>query len=106
MKLRSLFAAAAAVLMLSQGEASAQFGFPRMNRDSLDALTNADQANMMKQLGLTSLRPGRDGYSTDPAIGANYDEMIANPYLNYPDPLVTFDGRKVKNASANAKIRV
>ncbi len=28
---------------------------------------------------------------TAPAIGANYDEFIANPYLNYPDPLVTFD---------------
>ncbi|MCQ2144371.1 MAG: acetylxylan esterase [Bacteroidales bacterium] len=105
MKIHSLLSAALLALMLSQGEASAQFGFPRMNRDSLDALTNADQANMMKQLGLTSLRPGRDGYSTDPAIGANYDEMIANPYLNYPDPLVNFDGRKVKNAKMWFNVR-
>ncbi|HCZ23055.1 MAG TPA: hypothetical protein DHU72_06650, partial [Rikenellaceae bacterium] len=72
--------------------------FPKVNRDSLNALTSADYADMKSKLGLKELRPGKDGYSTDPVIGANYDEFIANPYLNYPDPLVTFDGKKVKNS--------
>lgn len=77
----------------------AQFpGMPKVNRDSLDRLTNDNQDHMMKALGLKELRPGRDGYSTDPAIGANYDESIANVSVCYPDPLVTADGRKVKNA--------
>lgn len=86
----------AATLLSAQG--SAQVNPPRINRDSLNAIINADYANMKSQLGLGELRPGRDGYSTEPGIGANYDEFIANPYLNYPDPLVTFDGRRVKNA--------
>lgn len=92
--------------LAGQGQASAQMmGFPRMNMDSLNALTAADHADMMKKLGLTSLRPGKDGYSKDPEIGANYDETIANPYLEYPDPLVTFDGRPVKNAKMWTKVR-
>lgn len=96
---------AAALLCFSQ-MASAQFpGMPKVNRDSLDRLTNDNQEQMMKALGLKELRPGRDGYSTDPAIGANYDETIANTYLVYPDPLVTSDGRKVKNARMWNKVR-
>lgn len=76
-----------------------------MNRDSLNALTQADWSQMQKQLGIKELRPGKDGYSNDPLIGANYDQMIANPYLNYPDPLVTNDGRQVKNAKMWYKVR-
>ncbi|MBO6063997.1 MAG: hypothetical protein J6P62_08480 [Bacteroidales bacterium] len=46
-----------AALLLAQGQASAQFpGMPRVNRDSLNALTNADHAQMLGQLGLTSVR--------------------------------------------------
>ncbi len=85
-------------LWASAGIAEAQMMFPKVNRDSLNALTSADYADMKSKLGLKELRPGKDGYSTDPVIGANYDEFIANPYLNYPDPLVTFDGKKVKNS--------
>lgn len=88
-----------ALLLCSSVSLHAQFpGMPKVNRDSLDRLTNDNQEHMMKALGLTGLRPGRDGYSTDPAIGANYDESIANVSVSYPDPLVTADGRKVKNA--------
>lgn len=105
MKSRLTFIALLLSVMLSQGQASAQFGFPRMNMDSLNALTNADQAEMLAKLGLKNLRPGKDGYSTDPVIGANYDQYIANPYLNYPDPLVTFDGSRVKNAKMWFKVR-
>ena len=87
------------LLLCSAPILHAQFpGMPKVNRDSLDRLTNDNQEHMMKALGLTGLRPGRDGYSTDPAIGANYDESIANVSVCYPDPLVTADGRKVKNA--------
>lgn len=104
-KIISSITITAALLCLSQ-MASAQFpGMPKVNRDSLDRLTNDNQEHMMKDLGLKELRPGRDGYSTDPAIGANYDETIANTYLAYPDPLVTSDGRKVKNARMWKKVR-
>lgn len=105
MKSRLALIAVLVSVMLSQGQANAQFGFPRMNMDSLNALTNADHADMMSKIGVTSLRPGKDGYSTDPAIGANYDQYIANPYINYPDALTTFDGRKVKNAKMWFKVR-
>jgi len=100
-------AAATAVLLLTvgQGSAQAQFPFPMVNRDSLNALTSADHANMLEQLGLKELRPGRDGYATDEVKGANYNQYVANPYLNYPDPLVCNDGRKVKNAKMWQKVR-
>lgn len=103
--LHILMASCMATFLLSCPDMSAQFSFPRASMDSLNTLTANDHANMMSQLGLTSLRPGRDGYSTDPAIGANYDQYIANPYLNYPDPLVCFDGRIVKNAKMWNKVR-
>ena len=95
-----------AALLFAQGQASAQFpGMPRVNRDSLNALTNADHAQMLGQLGLTSVRPGRDAYTDDPNRAPNYDEMKANPWIYYPDPLVTFDGRQVKNAKMWRNVR-
>ena len=95
-----------AALLFAQGQASAQFpGMPRVNRDSLNALTNADHAQMLGQLGLTSVRPGRDAYTDDPNRAPNYDEMKANPWIYYPDPLVTFDGKKVKNAKTWRNVR-
>ena len=103
---KTLLAACLIAAALSQGQAGAQMpGFPRMNMDSLNALTANDHANMMGQLGLTSVRPGRDGYSTDPAIGANYNQYIANPYPVYPELLTTFDGKPVKNAKTWMKVR-
>ncbi len=106
MKKNLLFASAViAAVFIAEAESSAQFGFPRMNMDSLNALTNADYSRMKAQLGLGELRPGKDGYSSDPAIGANYDELIANPYLVYPDPLQTFDGKKVESSEDWFKIR-
>jgi hypothetical protein len=53
-----------------------------------------DHENMMKQLGITELRPGPSGNETDPNH-ANYDESLANPCPQLPDALTTKNGKKV-----------
>src|ERR1700744_4165418 len=57
----------------------------------------ADHQNMMDQLHITSLRPGRSGTAGQPNY-ANYDEAKANPFPNLPDPLVEKNGKKVTTA--------
>ena len=52
---------------------------------------------MMDQLGIKALRPGPSGNEKAPNH-ANYDEALANPYPNVPDPLTMNDGQKVTNA--------
>jgi hypothetical protein len=59
---------------------------------------------MMRQLGITKLRPGPSGNESAPNA-ANYDEALANPYPNLPDPLTTNDGRKVTSADMWWKVR-
>ncbi len=58
-----------------------------------------DHADMMKQLGITELRPGRSGFPKpgDPNA-ANYDPAKANPYPDWPDVLTLKDGGKVTTA--------
>jgi hypothetical protein len=56
-----------------------------------------DHDNMMKQLGITSVRPGPSGQETAPNH-ANYDEALANPCPQLPDPLIMNDGKKVTTA--------
>jgi hypothetical protein len=65
-------------------------------RHRLDVLSDQDHADMMAQLGIRKLRPGKNasGKPDDPN-GANYDESKANPYPDYPDPLTLPDGRRV-----------
>lgn len=53
-----------------------------------------DHANMMQQLGITEVRPGKSGDPTHPN-SANYDEAIANPCPELPEILVTNKGKKV-----------
>lgn len=53
-----------------------------------------DHQNMMDQLGITELRPGKNS-AQDGANPANYDESKANPYPNLPDPLTLKNGQKV-----------
>jgi len=53
-----------------------------------------DQQNMMTQLGIKALRPGPSGNEKAPNH-ANYDEALANPFPNIPDPLTMADGRKM-----------
>lgn len=66
-------------------------------RDSINKLGEENQATMMKQLGITALRPGPSGNENAPNH-ANYDESIANPCPELPDILTTDKGKKVKNA--------
>ena len=55
-----------------------------------------DHDNMMKQLGITTVRPGPSGNESDPNH-ANYDESLANPCPQLPDILTTKNGKKVIN---------
>lgn len=57
-------------------------------------IQKADYQNMLDQLHITSLRPGKSGTAGLPN-SANYDEAKANPYPNLPDPLLEKDGKKV-----------
>src|SRR5215475_472185 len=53
-----------------------------------------DQENMIRQLGIHALRPGRSGDERAPDH-ANYDESQANPFPKIPDALTLRDGTKV-----------
>ena len=61
--------------------------------------TADDHRNMLEQLGIRALRPGRNADATKPNA-ANYDEALANPYPILPDPLVGKSGAKVTTAEA------
>ena len=52
---------------------------------------------MMEYLGIKALRPGPSGNENAPNH-ANYDEALANPYPNVPDPLTMNNGEKVTTA--------
>jgi hypothetical protein len=66
-------------------------------RDRIDKLSREDHQLMMKQLGITNLRPGPSGAPKAPNA-ANTDESKATPYISLPDPLVFKDGNAVKTA--------
>src|SRR4051794_10089347 len=53
-----------------------------------------DHQNMMDQLGIRKLRNGPSG-DEKAANHANYDESLANPYPDLPDPLTLKSGTKV-----------
>jgi len=53
-----------------------------------------DQAQMMQQLGIKTVRPGPSGNESAPNH-ANYDEALANPCPQLPDVLTTRNGKKV-----------
>lgn len=59
--------------------------------------TAADHREMMGQLGITKLRPGRNAREGS-ENAANYDEAKANPYPDLPEVLRLKDGRAVTNA--------
>jgi lysophospholipase L1-like esterase len=53
-----------------------------------------DHRDMMRQLGITALRPGPSGNEQAPNH-ANYDEAKANPFPRLPDVLTLRSGRRV-----------
>jgi hypothetical protein len=57
-----------------------------------------DHRQMMEQLGIRALRPGPSGNEQAPNH-ANYDEALANPFPNLPDPLALPNGRRVTSAA-------
>ena len=64
-----------------------------------DERAREDHADMLRQLGITKLRPGADGRAPAGAPNAaNYDPAKANPYPDWPDPLTLKDGRRVTTA--------
>ncbi|MEN9662138.1 MAG: hypothetical protein RL324_1087 [Verrucomicrobiota bacterium] len=59
----------------------------------------ADHADMMKQLGITKLRPGPSGQIGPNVINpANYDPAKADPFPNYPEILTLKNGQRVTTA--------
>jgi len=65
-------------------------------RARLDRLAREDHADMMRQLGITELRPGYNGWAkAGEPNAANYDPARANPYPDWPDVLTLKDGRTV-----------
>jgi hypothetical protein len=69
-------------------------------RARLNTLGREDHADMMKQLGITKIRPGRNGTPKegDPNA-ANYDPAKANPFPDWPDVLTLKNGTKVTAAA-------
>ncbi len=58
-----------------------------------------DHRQMMRQLGIRTLRPGPSGNESAPNR-ANYDEALANPFPNLPPVLTLKNGRRVTTADA------
>lgn len=63
-----------------------------------------DHDDMMKQLGIKSVRPGPSGDERAPNH-ANYDETMANPCPQLPDVLTLKNGKKVTSADMWWKLR-
>jgi len=81
---------------LSAQAPTGTFPLSPKERERLDQLSREDHADMMRQLGITKLRPGANGRAAAGVPGAaNYDPTQANPYPDWPDALTLRDGRKV-----------
>lgn len=78
--------------------------FPRFNRDSLNRLTWQDHQLMLKELGVSELRPGLSGNPESPNA-ANSDEARVQPYF-LPNPLMFNDGTKVLTPEQWEKRRI
>ena len=88
---RVVLAAVALAGFLNGGRAQQSVAKP----EPLNWTTQQDHQNMMEQLGITRLRPGRNGNPNATNNPANYDPARANPFPNLPELLVTRDGRRV-----------
>ncbi|GAC1474666.1 MAG: hypothetical protein NVSMB9_25460 [Isosphaeraceae bacterium] len=77
----------------SAQDGGASTGAPR-KQEPVVFTTRQDHQNMLDQLGITKLRPGRDGNPNAPNP-ANTDETKANPYPKLPSLLETKDAKTV-----------
>jgi len=83
------------ILAIAVATTAAQQGSaPAGNAQTADWTAEQDHADMMRQLGITKLRPG-PAADADAPNHANYDEALANPYPKLPDPLTLKNGKKV-----------
>jgi len=95
-----------AVSVRAQSRSSSERPAPRNpfqlspeERERRDRLNREDHADMMRQLGITSLRPGPNGRAqAGEPNAANYDPAKANPYPDWPEVLSLRDGRQVTSA--------
>src|ERR1700761_6486096 len=71
---------------------------PTPEQLKIQAGSEADHQQMLDQLHIASLRPGKNGMDPTRPDFANYDESKANPYTSLPDPLTLNDGKKVTSA--------
>jgi hypothetical protein len=67
---------------------------PSPGTEPVTFTTQEDHQDMMRQLGITVLRPGRNADASKPNP-ANYDESLANPCPDLPDALTLRGGEKV-----------
>lgn len=67
------------------------------NAAPVNFTADQDHQNMMKQLGIKTLRNGPSGDESAPNH-ANYDEALANPYPDLPDAFTLKNGKKVTTA--------
>lgn len=82
-----------AALLLLARPASAQENDPI---DTSAWTTEQDHQHMMQQLGITTLRPGADGWAEAGTPGAaNYDPEKATPYPDLPEVLTLKNGETV-----------
>lgn len=93
MHLAALFAS----LAIAGAKLAAQENAPAEVAPPVEWTTDRDHANMLQELGIVALRPGPSGRADAPNP-ANYDETIANPFPEWPDPLTMNDGTPVTTA--------
>ena len=88
-------------MLISVGDVSAQTNptaVASASPTSTNWTTAQDHRNMMEQLGITKLRPGRNGNRNATNNPANYDPEKANPFPDWPDVLTLKNGQKVTTA--------
>ena len=67
----------------------------------IQQLSQEDHADMMRQLGITRLRPGPSGRTAPGTPNpANYDETRANPHPDWPEALTLKNGDRVTTPEA------
>jgi len=89
------------ILVISRGNLPGQTN-PAPGASPTPATANwtsaQDHRNMMEQLGITKLRPGRNGNANATNNAANYDQAKANPFPNWPEVLTLKNGQKVTSS--------